>query len=162
MLYTGSYFLVFQKNVLASQPFKDFWNSVLPFSDKFQIIRSYEIGLSNFLTQNGFQAKVYIASTDLKSIFHTDAVINPTCNYSLKLLKKGMLFVKVELLRDNPIGIRLGPVYEALSKTNYDLGLIEFDRPIKQVSSKKLLFRIIKLFFLLIKGIGAKIKILLL
>ena len=57
------------------------------------------------------------------------------------LLKKGMPFVKVELLRDNPIGIRLGPVYKALSKTNYDLNLISFDRPIKHVSLKKLLFR---------------------
>ena len=154
-----SYFLIFRKNILEFQPFKDFWNSILPFSDKFQIIRSYEIGLSNFLIQNGFQAKVYISSIDLKSIFHTDAIINPTCNYPLKLLKKGMPFVKVELLRDNPIGIRLGPVYKALSKTNYDLNLIVFDRPIKHVSLKKLLFRIIKLFFLFIKSIGAKIKI---
>ena len=146
-----SYFLVFRKNVLSSQTFKDFWNSFLPYTDKFQIIRSYEVGLSNFLIQNGFKAKAYIPSTDLNSAFHIDAKKNPTCYHPLKLLKKGMPFIKVELLRENPVGARLGPVYKLLEKMDYDLSLIEFDKPIDHKGSFK------KLFFRMIKGILVKI-----
>ncbi len=163
-----SYFLVFRKNVLSSQVFKDFWDSVLPFSDKFQIIRSYEVGLSNFLIQNGFKAKAYIPSTDLNSLFHIDAKNNPTCYHPLKLIKKGMPFIKVELLRDNPVGVRLGPIYKILAKMNYDLSLIEFDQPknhngsftrlVFRILNPRLVIRVIKLFFRILKIIFVKIK----
>ncbi len=49
-----SYFLVFRKPVLVSDAFRAFWDSVLPFSSKLQVIRSYELGLSEWLAGNGF------------------------------------------------------------------------------------------------------------
>jgi|TARA_B110000263_G_C15035531_1_gene386127 lipopolysaccharide biosynthesis protein len=116
--------------------------------DKIKIIRSYEVGLSNFLIQNGFKAKAYIPSTDLNSLFHIDAKNNPTCYHPLKLIKKGMPFIKVDLLRKNPVGARLDPIYKILEKMNYDLSLIEFDRPINHKGSfKRLIFRKIRGIF---------------
>jgi rhamnosyltransferase len=50
-----SYFLVFRSRVLHSEIFAQFWRAVLPFRDKYQLIRSCEIGLTVWLEQNGFQ-----------------------------------------------------------------------------------------------------------
>jgi len=49
-----SYFLVFRRRVIEASCFSEFWNGILPFSDKMQVIRSYEIGLTLWLAQNGF------------------------------------------------------------------------------------------------------------
>ena len=65
-----------------------------------------------------------------------------------------MPFIKVELLRENPVGARLGPIYKILEKMNYDLSLIEFDRPINHKGSfKRLFFRIIREILVKIKEI---------
>ena len=54
-----SFFIVFRKSVLTSDSFKLFWDSVLPYSNKKQIIRSYELGLSQWLISNGFVLAAY-------------------------------------------------------------------------------------------------------
>ena len=56
-----SYFIVFRKSVLSSEAFRLFWNSVLPYRNKFQVIRSYEIGLSQWLLGHGFRLLAYIS-----------------------------------------------------------------------------------------------------
>ena len=67
---------------------------------------------------------------------------------SVILIKKGMPFIKVDLLRKNPVGARLDPIYKILEKMNYDLSLIEFDRPINHKGSfKRLIFRKIRGIF---------------
>jgi hypothetical protein len=47
----------------------------------------------------------------------------------MRLLRAGMPFVKVELLRDNPVGARVFPVVRHLRRVGYDMSLLEFDRP---------------------------------
>lgn len=54
-----SYFIVFRKSILISGSFKLFWDSVLPYENKKQIIRSYELGLSQWLISNGFILAAY-------------------------------------------------------------------------------------------------------
>jgi len=49
-----SYFLVFGGRVIQSDCFARFWDSVLPYAEKDQVIRSYEVGLTRWLEQNGF------------------------------------------------------------------------------------------------------------
>jgi hypothetical protein len=49
-----SYFMVFRRRAVAAACFGDFWQSVLPYQDKMQIIRSYEVGLTVWLQQHGF------------------------------------------------------------------------------------------------------------
>lgn len=127
-----SYFLVFRKPVLESPPFRAFWNSVLPYRDKNQLIRSYELGLSVFLRDQGFTSAALVPSSAapkrwlprLLPVAHP----NPTLCWPMTTLKLGMPFVKLELLRDNPRGIDLRPIHQAIEKAGYDLSLIEFDR----------------------------------
>ena len=57
--------------------------------------------------------------------------INPTTTQPVELLRAGMPFVKIELLRDNPRSIPLEPVILELEKSSWDSSLVEFDRPVK-------------------------------
>ncbi|TDG12760.1 hypothetical protein E2F43_14425 [Seongchinamella unica] len=50
-----SYFLVFKRTVLNSSAFAEFWSSLDLIDDKNEIIRRYEVGLSQVLTSCGFK-----------------------------------------------------------------------------------------------------------
>jgi len=130
-----SYFVVFKPRVLHSPEFEEFWNGVLEYRNKTQIIRSYEVGLTTFLIESGFRAVPLAPVACLppypfwRRILGAIRGCNPTCGYPLELLRMGMPFVKVELLLDNPLRVDLGPVYEEMRRRGYDMSLIEFDRP---------------------------------
>ena len=127
-----SYFLMFKQPVLRSSIFADFWASVLPYRDKFQVIRSYEVGLSLLLSDAGFLGEAAVPNRALFppepwDLFYRYKRRNATCYYPERLLDRGMPFVKAHLLRDNPINIRLGPVWQHIQSSAYDERLIEFD-----------------------------------
>ncbi|MCC6528304.1 MAG: hypothetical protein IT373_37010 [Polyangiaceae bacterium] len=132
-----SYFLVFRRPVLRSAAFRQFWQSVLPYRDKFQAIRAYEVGLTRFLREAGFRAR---ALYPVRSLFppwplrglYRKPDDNATCYHPLRLLRAGMPLVKVQLLRDNPVDVRLGPVVRYLERTGYDLSLIDFLLPARR------------------------------
>lgn len=127
-----SYFLVFRRRLLDSPEFARFWSSVLPYREKWHVIRAYEIGLTGYFVENGFVGKAF---ADLERprklgplpLPRRRRPRNPTCFYPLELIDEGMPYVKVELLRDNPARLRLGPVRRAMARLGYDLGLVEFD-----------------------------------
>lgn len=54
-----SFFLVFRRPVLSSGTFRTFWDSVLPYRNKGQVIRSYEIGLTQWLVDGGFTVAAF-------------------------------------------------------------------------------------------------------
>jgi len=133
-----SYFLVFKQQVLRSPAFARFWQSVLPYRDKDQVIRSYEVGLTIFLREAGFVAEP-VVPMDLVLSWSVGAQFapkrwshNPTSYHPVSLIEAGCPFVKVELLRDNIAKIPLEPVYRMVAEAGYDMTLIEFDRPPKQ------------------------------
>lgn len=128
-----SYFLVFKKRVVQSRAFGDFWENIVPFRDKLQIIRSYEIGLTNFLTGEGFVGLPYVRTEDMFPPWPLIELFpyrhrNPTAYYPERLIDHRMPFVKVELLRDNVIDVPLEPVYRRIRQTPYPEALIAFDR----------------------------------
>lgn len=127
-----SYFLVFRRRVLESECFQAFWRSVLPYRDKFQVIRSYEVGLTRFLRDHGFVARVAYPESRIvprrRLTSGKPKPLNPTCLYPARLLDERMPFVKVELLRDNPGNVPLEPVRERMRASGYDMSLVEFDR----------------------------------
>ncbi len=132
-----SYFLVFKRAVLSSDAFKQFWADVQSHDDKLQVIRSYEIGLSRRLAEAGFHGRAYVPVDTLFSNgpmalvdrFVRNKERSPLCFHPLRTLRKGVPFVKAELLRDNPAEVWLPPVRRELRRSDYDLSLIEFDRP---------------------------------
>ncbi len=64
-----SYFLVFRRKVLQSEHFMEFWRSVLPYKDKLQMIRSYEVGLTRWLEEHGFTWRPIFAQEHIRSLF---------------------------------------------------------------------------------------------
>jgi rhamnosyltransferase len=127
-----SYFLVFKRKALCSVALRTFLDSVLPYRDKFQLIRSYEIGLATYLSENGLYPGTFApVSSWLKSPSKAArmrrARQNPTLRYARELLELGMPFVKVALLRDNPERVPLGPVLRIMREERYDMSLIQFD-----------------------------------
>lgn len=127
-----SYFLVFRQKALGSESFRLFWDSVLPYKDKTQVIRSYEVGLSTFLVENGLRAKALVPIERVFPWARKSSLRNPTCYRPVRLIREGMPFVKLELLRDNPTKIRLAPVYRCMREAGFDIGLVQFDRAPKQ------------------------------
>ena len=60
-----SYFILFGERVIRSQAFNMFWNAVLPYSSKNQIICSYEVGLTVWLEEQGFTWRPYISQSSV-------------------------------------------------------------------------------------------------
>lgn len=109
-----SYFMVFRDPVLRSPCFAQFWNSVLPYSDKMQVIRSYEVGLTLWLEQHGFSWRALFPQNAIwKAYDHNEGFRgklwrrlrrrgrpgpNTTLSCPELLLRAGMPFLKSALL----------------------------------------------------------------
>ena len=55
-----SYFMVFRKSVFLSEAFLNFWATMVPVSDRFEVVRRYETGLSRLLEMNTYKSAVYV------------------------------------------------------------------------------------------------------
>lgn len=109
-----SYFMVFPQRVLEAECFRQFWDSILPYQDKMQLIRSYELGLTLWLEQHGFQWRALFPSETIRAKVkgHTSVFTkakrrllrgsepgpNVTLSYPELLLQAGMPFLKASLL----------------------------------------------------------------
>jgi len=148
-----SYFVVFRKSVLQSDAFRRFWKNVKVLHDKDAIIRQYEVGLTTHFIKNGLKAAVlnHIQPSNVKLLLHymkkltltkitkkliamvmgkkiilRPGKVNPTHQFWKELLLgKKMPFIKIELLRDNPIKVDIDDYEEVIQKTSdYDTSLI--------------------------------------
>ncbi len=54
-----SYFIVFRKPILQSVIFIDFWNKLKILDDKHEIIKRYEVGISQILLKKNYNSQVY-------------------------------------------------------------------------------------------------------
>lgn len=127
-----SYFLCFRKRTLESDAFRRFWSNLLTYSDKSQTVLSYELGLSQWLVEAGLRGKAFISAASLfpkgpLRHLYRHKHRNPTSFHPVRVLRRGSPFVKVELLRDNPAGVRLGRVYREMQHLGYARALIDFD-----------------------------------
>ncbi len=150
-----SYFLVFKKPVLLSLTFFEFWEDVKTLDDKRKIIETYEVGLTQKLISKGFLASTFISynapfikkillkikrltlkkiidkiSSSSKKINLTRefTMINYTHSFWRELiLVSKMPFIKIELLRDNPVEVNISDYKEVINKISgdYDISLIE-------------------------------------
>ncbi len=62
-----SYFLLFRKEVITSDVFWRFWQEVEIIEDKYELIKKYEIELSQTLIKNNFKASAYIKIKESKN-----------------------------------------------------------------------------------------------
>ena len=116
-----SYFLVFSGNVIGSKAFKDFWDSVLLYGNKEQIIASYEVGLTIWLEEQGFKWRPLVYLDDVWSSYKAGRTLVqrladripgrplpkgcPTLFFPELLLKMGIPFLKSSVLRHGSRGI---------------------------------------------------------
>jgi lipopolysaccharide biosynthesis protein len=91
-----SFFLVFKRHVFTSDAFAEFIDSIQAEASKMDIIEKYEVGLSQVLTNNGHTC---MALTQRELGFTNQSL---ECPFSI--IEKGFPFLKVDLLRNNPLG----------------------------------------------------------
>jgi rhamnosyltransferase len=148
-----SYFLVFRKNIVQSDAFKSFWEDVKVLNDKYKIIKQYEVGLTQYLHTSGFKSETYttfkptytqIVVTLMKKLTLNKIVkkaqsflngnqdikrigrLNTTHHFWKELLlSERMPFIKIELLRENPMHMNIVDIEEVITKiSKYDTKLI--------------------------------------
>lgn len=148
-----SYFILFKKSILQSKVFTDFWKNVKILYSKDEIIQHYEVGLSQILIKSGFTPAVstYFQPTwmqkttiflrkftpqkilkKLHSILSGKAKIIRlgkinTAHYFWKelLLSGDVPFIKIELLRDNPMQVNIEDFEHTIQQvSSYDISLI--------------------------------------
>ena len=105
-----SYFLVFRKNVLSSPRFRLFWDGILPFTNKEQVIQGYEVGMSQWLVESGFRPAVYCDFDRLGSYCRSVGRRlrkndNVAVSHAEELLRIGSPFLKCVAVR-NGIAVR--------------------------------------------------------
>lgn len=104
-----SYLLAFRDGVLATPELAGFFAAVAPQPSKKLVIRTYEIGLSRLLEQQGVSAEVGWTHGELGLAPHTE----PSLAGWQPLVDHGFPFVKRVLLRDSRF-VAVRPTIEAL------------------------------------------------
>jgi rhamnosyltransferase len=131
-----SYFLVFRAQLLKSESFRRFWSSVLPYRSKDALVLAYELGLTQFLADEGFTWKEAFPREILHGSwlknwrirrFSTGRVrrfVDPTLLYPDLLLEGGMPYVKLGLLERNPHHLSLRRLLKEIARLGYHPGCI--------------------------------------
>ena len=92
-----SFFLVFKKGVFTSETFSVFMNSIKAEEYKMDVVEKHEVGLSQKLRTARFNGS---------ALFDTPFQdVNPPMACPFKIIKQGFPFIKVDLLRNNPLGV---------------------------------------------------------
>lgn len=105
-----TYFFQFQGAALSNPKLHAFWASVQMFTDKEDVIHTYEVKLLQHVTDDWGLTNNTMFSLD-KILPHATAAdcaqLNVSHSYWDHLVSQGLPFVKVELLRDNPLQLNI-------------------------------------------------------
>ena len=130
-----SYFLVFEGAVAKSGIFREFWRKLPDYRHKYALIIQAEVGLTRKLVAAGFDfaalCPVEAIQPNLQNVKglaakFRDPRISPTHKGWQYLLQAGCPFLKVQLLRDNPMQVPDLAQWQTVLATvsDYDAGLI--------------------------------------
>jgi lipopolysaccharide biosynthesis protein len=145
-----SYFIIYNSNVVKSNHFRNFWNSIKLLDSntpnfKKIIIEEYEVGGTQFFIKNGFKVRAafgidtiikrkialflsQIESSKTIAGFQIDKFsigYNPTHNHWENLIKIGFPYIKRELLTINPTNTPTEKWLEIIEDSkSYNPGLI--------------------------------------
>ena len=115
-----SYFLLFGHAAISASEFTLFWESVGWIQDKSSLVLEYEIGLTQQLMEAGLMLDCLAPAMSV-------GFLNNTHMRWLELIVEYRSpFIKVELLRDNPLGRDLSEFQSTVeSSSHYPIYLIE-------------------------------------
>ena len=105
-----SAFLAFQKPVIQSAAFKNFWNQLESWPRKRDLIKKYEVGLPVLLQKAGFKTESLYTQHANGNILHTA--------WRELIETKNFPFLKVSLLRDNPTNQDIDAWAHVISERN--------------------------------------------
>jgi hypothetical protein len=108
-----SFLLFFKPRALNSDAFWRFWRSVRA-GGRFIAVYRYEIGLVRALERAGLRCSALFRSSDRR---------NPTLSRWRGLIEEGFPYIKVALLRDNPLNADLSGWQDVLKDHGYDPAL---------------------------------------
>jgi len=116
-----SYFVMYKAKVLSGEAFWKFWSQVSIQGDKWDIIKKYEIGLSQRMMRYGkYNISAYCDMSGYPNLNHTHV------HWRDLILKKKFPFLKIELVKKNPFSIDLSGMEDLLScDLGYDFDLIK-------------------------------------
>ncbi|WP_342659362.1 rhamnan synthesis F family protein (plasmid) [Sphingomonas sp. NY01] len=117
--HTQSFLLMFKPKALLSSAFGQFWHGIRN-GDREWAIVNYELKLKKHFMDHGLS---------VEEIFTTPSYLSNNTNPSLllwkELVEQGFPFVKVQLLRDNPLQEDLTGWQEFLDRHEYDPKIVE-------------------------------------
>ena len=87
-------FLMFNKPVITSTRFWNFWSNINCWEHKRSIVKNYEVGLPVLLQQEGFKLESLYSTNANGNILHAE--------WESLICDRNFPFIKVSLLRDNP------------------------------------------------------------
>lgn len=131
-----SYFLVFEGAVAGSSVFREFWRKLPDYRHKYAVIIQAEVGLTRKLAAAGFDFAAYCPVEEVQQSVQQEAGlaatlrdprISPTHRGWKSLLQAGCPFLKIQLLRDNPMHVPDSDTWEAVlaEVSEYDPRLIK-------------------------------------
>lgn len=107
-----SYFIAYRKRVHQSPLFKCFWGQIGVWDSKMDLIRNYEIGWSRVLDRAGFSLGALCSNHAYGNQTHLD--------WQSLIVNRKFPFLKVELVRDNPLGVDLSGLVPFLKKHKFE------------------------------------------
>jgi lipopolysaccharide biosynthesis protein len=110
-----SFLLFFKPPALRSRAFATFWRRVRN-GGREQAIRRYELNLERHFRRHGLAGA---------ALFPSDATVNATLAEWRDLVRRGFPFLKVQLLRDNPLNADLTGWREIMAKGGYDPAIVD-------------------------------------
>jgi hypothetical protein len=116
-----SFFLAFKPNALSSVALHRFINAISNYSDKDDVIRSYEIKLTPLLRERGLKVEALFECTDSE---RADDLHNRTLFHWKELISDGFPFVKVIALRNASLANDLS-WRSVLAQEGYDVSLVD-------------------------------------
>lgn len=87
-----SFFITFNKNVVSSEVFQDFWGHIIAYDNVQDVISNYEIKLTQLLSKTGFRYSAFFDGAKNA----TDSVLNQTIFLPERCLKLGLPLVKIK------------------------------------------------------------------
>jgi len=141
-----SFFITFNKNVVESKTFQNFWTGVVEFTSVHDVITHYETQLTHLLAKAGYKYKAFFDATNIDPA----SAANLTIYSPEKCLDAGMPLVKVKAFTHHRYPRYL--VERTRQLTDYPMELIEnyfnhyanpndqlmmFDKTISEVSVTK-------------------------
>lgn len=135
-----SYFLMFQGKALKDRRLQDFWMNLTVVYEKKKVIELYETRIHALATKAwGFTSQSLYSFAEMfpTALAEEKNHLNVSHAYWEYLIQLGMPFVKVELLRDNPLRLNILHWRYVLARYGVEISSVESHLSVPRGASKK-------------------------